>query len=489
MAQPRGTLRTLLLSGWMVLAAGEACSKESTEQTAEVSDLMALPLEQLLDTPVFGASKFTQKSSEAPSAVTVITASDMAAYGYRTIADVLRSIRGLHVTYDRDYSYVGVRGFLRPGDYSTRVLLLVDGLRVNDNIYAQADLGYEFPVDLDMVDRVEFIPGPGSAIYGSNAFLGVVNVVTKPGRAFNRGEIKGEVASAETYRGHAAYGRQWDRDRELLLSVSGLSSHGRDVVYPEFASVNGGVAQSLDYERAQYFLGKLTLGGFTFEAIYHQRTKGVPTASFGQVFDDPRSHTVDGRTALNVNYHTAWSDYEFDARASYTDWQFNGNYVDDYPPVTLNVDKARGRWWDTELKLTSHPFQGHRLITGLEYQQDLEQTQLNFDDEPRVVYSEQHRTGYWWGLYAEDEIELNSRLLLNAGVRYDDYSTSGNIVNPRLALIYKPLAPTTVKFIYAPRSARRPATRCSMRTISPRRATPSSSPRRSRPTRSCSSSA
>ena len=95
-------------------------------------DLTDVPLEQLLELEVFSASKFVQKVSAAPSAVTVITAADIRTYGYRSLAEILRSMRGLYVSYDHNYSYVGVRGFSRPGDYNTRVLLLLDGYRLND---------------------------------------------------------------------------------------------------------------------------------------------------------------------------------------------------------------------------------------------------------------------------------------------------------------------------------------------------------------------
>src|SRR5689334_2392736 len=71
-------------------------------------DLMNLPLEQLLNVEVSAASRFAQKASDAPSSVSVVTAEDIRVYGYRTFADILRSIRGLYVTYDRNYPYLGV---------------------------------------------------------------------------------------------------------------------------------------------------------------------------------------------------------------------------------------------------------------------------------------------------------------------------------------------------------------------------------------------
>ena len=119
---------------------------------------------------------------EAPASVTIINKDEIKKYGYRNLADILRSVRGFFVTNDRNYQYLGVRGFNRPGDYNTRILLLVDGHRLNDGLYDQAPIGYDFPVDIDLIDRVEVIRGPSSSIYGTNAFFAVVNVITRNGR-------------------------------------------------------------------------------------------------------------------------------------------------------------------------------------------------------------------------------------------------------------------------------------------------------------------
>ena len=71
------------------------------------------------------ASRYEQTALEAPAAVSVVTADDIQLFGYRTLADVLAGMRGLYVSYDRSYHYLGTRGFATPGDYNTRVLLLV----------------------------------------------------------------------------------------------------------------------------------------------------------------------------------------------------------------------------------------------------------------------------------------------------------------------------------------------------------------------------
>jgi len=90
-----------------------------------VEDLSDLSIEQLMQiqvATVYGASKYEQKVTEAPSSISIVTADEIRKYGYRTLADILRSQRSFYVTYDRNYSYVGIRGFGRPGDYNSRLL-------------------------------------------------------------------------------------------------------------------------------------------------------------------------------------------------------------------------------------------------------------------------------------------------------------------------------------------------------------------------------
>ena len=136
-------------------------------------DLSDASLEELSNIQVYSASKHMQSASEAPASVTVVTADEIQKYGYRNLADILRSVPGFYVTYDRDYTFVGVRGFGRLGDWNSRILVLIDGHRINNNVLGQAMLGNEFLVDVDMIERVEIVCGPSSSLYGANAFFAV----------------------------------------------------------------------------------------------------------------------------------------------------------------------------------------------------------------------------------------------------------------------------------------------------------------------------
>src|SRR6185503_18950953 len=167
------------------------------------------------------------------SAVSVVTAAEIRQHGYRTLADVLRSLPSFYVTEDRRYSYVGVRGYDQPGDYGARVLVLVNGLRTNDNLYEQAYVGEEFLVDIDLVDRIEVVRGPSAAIYGNSAFFAVVNVVTRHGAEFQRGELSATASSYGTHGGRATYGRRLDSGLEFLVSASLSESDGQRLYFRE----------------------------------------------------------------------------------------------------------------------------------------------------------------------------------------------------------------------------------------------------------------
>ena len=149
-----------------------------------------------------GASERLQPVMEAPASVSFITAAEIARYGYRTLADILSSVRGFYVTDDRNSSLLGTRGFAKPGDYNSRILLLVNGHRVNDNVLGQAAIGAEFGLDPAMFERVEIIRGPASSLYGDSAFFAVVNVITRTGASLARrladprGRNPGDAAGA-----------------------------------------------------------------------------------------------------------------------------------------------------------------------------------------------------------------------------------------------------------------------------------------------------
>src|SRR5712671_2995076 len=187
-----------LLNSTPALAQDSHGTKNLTDMSLE--ELLSLHIES-----VYGASGFKQKVTEAPASVTIVTSDEIQKYGYRTLADILRNVTGFYVTDDRNYSYLGVRGDGLPGQYNNSISMLIDGHRLNDNIFDGGSIGTNFPVDVDLIDRVEIIRGPNSSLYVASAFLGVINVITKRGQDLPKVSVAAEMASYGTYQGHLSY--------------------------------------------------------------------------------------------------------------------------------------------------------------------------------------------------------------------------------------------------------------------------------------------
>ena len=406
---------------------------------------------------VFGASKFQQKVTEAPSSVTIITADEIQKYGYRTLSDVLQSVPGFYVTSDRNYSYIGVDGISRPTDYNTHLLILIDGHRVNDNFFNVAYVASEAILDLDLIQRAEIIRGPGSSLYGANAFLGVINIITKQGRDLKGAEVSADAGSLQTYRGRTTYGQQYANGSELLLSESFYDSKGNhQLFFPEFnsASTNNGIAQDADGDQFHSTFLSATYRDFSLRAGYVSREKHVPTGSFGTVFDDPRTETTDARAYADLNYHHAIGDaWEVNARGFYDWYKYDGVFIYDYsgtgvPPFTVNHDFARGDWWGFDISASRRVAERHHVTLGTEETFNAKQVQGNYDQTPYVLYLSSHHSSTQASVYLQDEFAIRKNLLLTAGMRYDQYSTFGGTLNPRLGLILSPQENTDIKFLY-----------------------------------------
>jgi outer membrane receptor for ferrienterochelin and colicins len=417
-----------------------------------VEDLMLINIDS-----VYGASGFKQKVTEAPASVTIITSEEIQRYGYRTLADILRNVQGFYVSYDRNYSYLGVRGFGLPGQYNNTIALLMDGHRLNDNIFDAALIGTESPIDVDLIDRVEVIRGPNSSLYVASAFLAVINIVTKQGRDLPNVSVAAEAASEGTYEGRVSYGKTFHNGLELLLSGAFYDSHGQgQLFFPEFNSpaTNNGIAANADDDEFRQVFANISWGRWTFRGVLGSRDKGIPTASFGTVFDVTGTRTVDERGFLDLQYDRSLGrGWNFSSRTYVDLFNNDGDYIYDYSASggssrALNKNFAHGKWWGEEVTFSKQLFGKQRLSVGSQYQDNFQQNQGNYDVQPFVQYFSDRRTSDIFSAYAQDEIHLRKNLVLNLGLRYDHYSLFGGTTNPRAALIYNPLEKTTFKLLY-----------------------------------------
>jgi iron complex outermembrane receptor protein len=421
---------------------------------AKGADLTEMSLEELMDVrikPVISASKYEQKSMEAPSSMSVVTAEDIERYGYRTLGDLLQGVRGFYITQDRNYSYAGFRGFNRPGDYSTRILLLLDGVRVNDNIFDSAAIGADFILDLDLIQRVEIVRGPSYAIYGNNAFFVVVNVISKDADDMKGMESSVEAGSFDTVKGRVSLGKVFHNQDRLILSGSILDSRGQNHYFPEFDTPdwNNGLAEDCDEENAGNLFFKYSRSDFALEGAYVKRSKQIPTGAWGTVFNDPRNKAWDERAFLDLKMERGLTHtLDMLARLTYGFYTYEGTYsfLDEAAQAPyINRDDDKGQWWGCDFHLV-HKAGKHTLLAGGEYRDHFTLNQKNFDESGDVYLQDRRKTRNW-GLFIQDEFAVLPNLKLNAGVRYDDYSTFGGTTNPRIALIYRPVSHTSFKYL------------------------------------------
>jgi outer membrane receptor for ferrienterochelin and colicins len=443
--------RRLPASLWMIpflLFAVTAAAQQPPKDLGDAS------LEELANITVYTASRHTEKVTDAPSSVTVITRDEIQKYGYRTLADILRSVRGFDVTCDRQYSYVGVSGINRPETYNSRVLLLIDGHRTNNNIYEQAFIGPEFALDIDLIERVEIVRGPSSSLYGTSAFLAVINVITRKADQLKGWELAFAPASFGTYQGRASYGAKY-HGIDMVLSSGFYNSLGQTLFYPEFntPATDNGTTRNSDYESYQHYLATVSFRGFTLQGVFSDHNKGLPTGAFGTVFDDPQNHTFDSLRYFDLGFQRhVTKTWDVAARTAVSRHVYDGIYA--YSPAqpggadVLNYDFGRGTWWSGEVKL-QQSLERNNLTLGTEFQDNLQQDQVNYNINPFLAYiSSQPPSSMIAALYGQDEFAFTPKLSLTAGVRYDHYYTFGGTTNPRLGLIYHPFSQTAFKLLY-----------------------------------------
>jgi iron complex outermembrane receptor protein len=193
--------------------------KEDLEEEGERGSL-----EDLLDRVVVTATKRAQPISAAPAIISVITDKQIRQRGYRSVAEALSSLPGLYLLTDHVQPNLGVRGINGGTRAGSRIVkVMIDGQPVSFRPSTENWLGEEL-IPVSAVRRIEIIRGPSSALYGANAFLGVINIITTSGAIVDGARISGSVGAV---RGNAAGGGELvvgTRSGSTDVLVSGTGS-------------------------------------------------------------------------------------------------------------------------------------------------------------------------------------------------------------------------------------------------------------------------
>jgi len=313
----------------------------------------------------------------------------------------------------------------------------------------------EFPIDIDLIERIEIIRGPVSSLYGSNALFAVINIITRHGRDLKGLELSASAGSFNSYEGRASYGGRL-QNLEYMISGSFYGSRGHNALFfptlntPE---TNFGISSHTDDDQVGSSLTTVSFKDFTFQAAYGTREKGIPTGAYGTLLNNPGTRTTDAHGYVDLRYqHRFATSWDVMARAFYDRYTYQGTYI--YPStidptgISPDFDYADGKWWGAELQLTKTILGRNRVTIGGEYRDNFKQNQNNHQVLPYELFMDERRSSYVGALYLQDELRIAKTLSLNAGFRYDYYDHFDSSIDPSAALIYRPRPQTAFKFIY-----------------------------------------
>ncbi|MEZ4402425.1 MAG: TonB-dependent receptor [Kofleriaceae bacterium] len=435
------------------------------DERVELKDLSLEPLRQ-----VSAASRETQRIEDAPASVTVIEGQELDAFGYPTILEALRGVRGFASNFDSIYGNVAVRGLGQANDYNNKLLLLSDGAVLNENVLYQAFIHYDGRTDLGDVERIEIVRGPASVLYGTGAVSGVVNLVMR-----GTDQPTGVQAQASTYENGVARVRVGGNLRQgdvgVWASLAMARSGGRVV---DIETVDGSQAIH-DFDRFYGWTatGKAWWKKVTLQSFFTWRRQVAPTGAFGAVVDDPRNFGDDRRFLTELKYEDDLSPTAKVTLRGYLNWAYYHQDAifaieEDLPTPAFdqNYQETYRSWWaGAEARLALKLGPKVRLTIGGEAtfhtKVQMKTGQYTFDGmwEPVLSVNAPYQVVAGFALA---DWKPSDKVAVQAGARFDYWNIGGNnlalpgednvvtsfpALSPRVAIITKPTPKDVVKLM------------------------------------------
>jgi outer membrane receptor for ferrienterochelin and colicins len=430
----------------------------AARQTAPVDDpseLSSLSLEELMQVDtVVTAGRHEQTVRQAAASVSVVTADEIDLMGYRNLAELLRNQRSFFLHTDGLNWFAGVRGFLRPGEWNARLLLLIDGRPTRENIYGQTHLDQDFPLPIEAYKRVEIVRGPASALYGNNAVFGVVNAITKDGADLNGAYVRLQGGMHDTARIMAMYGLKTKDGLDVLAGASGFTTEGEDSIRFDGISdpeLNFGRVEGWDGERTFAGFVKVKYGDLTLMVNHADRDRQNRSATYYASFFNPGTQR-ELRTDVTLSLdHEISPTQRIHAMVYYGRYFYDQNigYAIDPtvgPETYSYFSEADDDWLGQEVHYDWQVTPRLRLLVGAEATQSLSATQHDHDDFGFDI--EIDGSYYSWGTFGEVSWQALDRLTLVAGGRYDYVYDVGGQLSPRAGAIVNVTSADTVKLLY-----------------------------------------
>jgi outer membrane cobalamin receptor len=346
--------------------------------------------------------KRPQLPSTTPASISVITADEIAQLGALTVADALRVLPELRIKESGgpgSLTTVSIRG-----SSSAQVLILLDGVPLNRPDQASVDLS---TLPIQNVERIEVLRGPFSAIYGSAALGGVINIVT---RAAPETLVSTRIGSYGLTGNLLSIGGRVENFTYLIQGI--LNSSAGFAPDTDFSNIT--TMAKLRWQTADDAAATLTLN-----RLWHATGSPGPLP-----FQDLLARLWEGRTLVDLSWRSGQVDGPgIFARLYYLDDDVNFN-----GPAFAFQSEDIARLWGAQAQTVLAPWPGHLLTLGGEYQG---QTIAHTDNVP-TPFSNQ---GYDLAFYIEDDWQIASGVLLSLGIREDSFQTYGSQVDPRIGVV------------------------------------------------------
>lgn len=411
-------------------------------------ELTGVVLEPIRD--VTAVSRAAENVDDAPSSVSIVDRRELDAFGYPTLAEALRGVRGVTLSNDHAYASAQVRGIGQPTDYGNRLLVMSDGQSLNDNLLSSSYIGADGRVDLHDVSRIEIVRGPGSLLYGTGAFSGVVNLVTRPTDGKNGVHGEMGVYDNKVVHGRAGFLYNFAPQRGMWGSVQVGSSEGFDAAIP---LTGGAPDRPTTVHGVERFTsvgtqGRAYVGPLTAQWSYHQRDQNVPVGAYATVPGDRRTRIFDRRFMTELRYEPKINEkLQVFGRLHANHYSFQASYHFDEGD---SAEDFRGTWFGAEARVAYNPAPWLRITAGGEAQIHAEATMTGADvaaDGSEEPYLDERRPFQFGAGYALIDGSPAPWVRFSAGARVDVYSTFGPIVVPRAALLFHPGKDHTLKLM------------------------------------------
>ena len=449
-----------------------AAEPDLEDLVGEVGSIEELSLEDLLDRPVTTATGIGQTVRETPAIVTVVTADEIRARGLLTLADVLRTVPGFYDVYDLVTHNMGVRGVSGGLRASGSVLkVMIDGHPMHFRTTTGNFLGEEL-IPMAAVERVEVIRGPASALYGSNAYLGVVNIITRSGDTITGSSLFGHggfVREELAYGGGLLVGAHADGAEALVaaqmfeLDRSGLGVPSTSPILQRSANpLTGGRTESLrDQSRPRSLYARASAGVSEHGRVTVSGTVQNLDAN-GEFLDfEPLTHRT--RIALiNQNYNVTY-DWEPSEALAFSVY---GGYFDSSPASVERLSVARSDFelrrnagvtgWESGIEARGQPIEALSLRGGVDLERE-DQVLQTFDSllltdvraedgsilrsAGTVVPGEsagRDELFYNLGAFLQAIYAFGTDVSATAGLRLDYHNVYRTHLSPRAGLVFAP---------------------------------------------------